>query len=81
MGKKKAGGGAGLGRALMKERLQAGRGNKRGDSWVRLDFSSIYSCQVEEQHINDIFLSIMKVFSLISSYIPANLMMVTTGVV
>lgn len=34
MGKKKAGGGAVLGRALIKERLQAGRGNKRGDSWV-----------------------------------------------
>lgn len=34
MGKKKAGGGVGLGRALIKERLQAGRGNKRGDSWV-----------------------------------------------
>ncbi|XP_074524336.1 large subunit GTPase 1 homolog [Halichoeres trimaculatus] len=34
MGKKKAGGGAGLGRALIKERLQAGRGNKRGDSWI-----------------------------------------------
>nr|XP_046248486.1 large subunit GTPase 1 homolog [Scatophagus argus] len=33
MGKKKAGGGGGLGRALIKERLQAGRGNKRGDSW------------------------------------------------
>lgn len=35
MGKKKAGGGVGLGRALIKERLQASRGNKRGDSWVR----------------------------------------------
>ncbi|TKS74689.1 Large subunit GTPase 1 -like protein [Collichthys lucidus] len=34
MGKKKTGGGAGLGRALMKERLQAGRGNKKGDSWL-----------------------------------------------
>lgn len=34
MGKKKAGGGAGLGRALIKERLQAGRGNKRNDTWV-----------------------------------------------
>lgn len=34
MGKKKAGGGAGLGRALIKERIQAGRGNKRNDTWV-----------------------------------------------
>ncbi|XP_019937026.2 large subunit GTPase 1 homolog [Paralichthys olivaceus] len=32
MGKKKSGGG-GLGRALIKERLQTGRGKKRGDSW------------------------------------------------
>lgn len=34
MGKKKAGGGGGLGRALIKERLQANRGTKRVDSWV-----------------------------------------------
>lgn len=34
MGKKKDGGGGGLGRSLIKERLQAGRGNKRGDTWV-----------------------------------------------
>ncbi|XP_077964439.1 large subunit GTPase 1 homolog [Gasterosteus aculeatus] len=33
MGKKKDGGGGGLGRSLIKERLQAGRGNKRGDTW------------------------------------------------
>ncbi|XP_054458684.1 large subunit GTPase 1 homolog [Anoplopoma fimbria] len=33
MGKKKAGGGGALGRSLIKERLQAGRGNKRGDTW------------------------------------------------
>ncbi|XP_031715434.1 large subunit GTPase 1 homolog [Anarrhichthys ocellatus] len=35
MGKKKAGGGGGLGRALIKERLQAGRGNKgpKGETW------------------------------------------------
>ncbi len=40
MGKKKAGGGVGLGRALIKERLQAGRGNKRGDSWVGYDMAT-----------------------------------------
>ena len=41
MGKKKAGGGnAGLGRALIKERLNAGRGNKRGDTWVTLSLAS-----------------------------------------
>lgn len=33
MGKKKAGG-SGLGRSLIKERLQSGRGNRRGDSWL-----------------------------------------------
>lgn len=36
MGKKKAGGGAGLGRALIKERLHTSRGKKKGDMWVRL---------------------------------------------
>lgn len=35
MGKKKAGGGAGLGRALIKERLHTSRGKKKGDMWVR----------------------------------------------
>lgn len=44
MGKKKAGGGGGLGRALIKERLQAGRGPKRGDSWV---------CWLIQTHLND----------------------------
>lgn len=36
MGKKKAGGGAGLGRALIKERLHTSRGKKKGDMWVRM---------------------------------------------
>jgi len=36
MGKKKAHGeGSGLGRALIKERLNAGRGYRRNDTWVR----------------------------------------------
>ncbi len=36
MGKKKTRGeGSGLGRALIKERLNAGRGYRRNDTWVR----------------------------------------------
>lgn len=41
MGKKKAGGGGSLGRALIKERLQAVRGSRRVDSWVRQSTSSV----------------------------------------
>ncbi|XP_055077104.1 large subunit GTPase 1 homolog [Periophthalmus magnuspinnatus] len=64
MGKKKAAGG-GLGRALIKERLQSGRGNRRGDSswlhtseindgydWGRLNLQS-----VTEQSSMDDFLA------------------------
>lgn len=40
MGKKKSGaGGVGLGRALIKERLTAGRGYRRNDTWVTLTLS------------------------------------------
>lgn len=64
MGKKKAGGGAGLGRALMKERLQAGRGNKRGDSWLHTselndgyDWGRLNLQSVTEQSSMDDFLA------------------------
>uniref|UniRef100_A0A673CDU5 Large subunit GTPase 1 homolog n=1 Tax=Sphaeramia orbicularis TaxID=375764 RepID=A0A673CDU5_9TELE len=33
MGKKKSGGGGGLGRALIKEKVQTSRGKRRGDTW------------------------------------------------
>ncbi|KAM7013186.1 large subunit GTPase 1 homolog [Tautogolabrus adspersus] len=64
MGKKKAGGGAGLGRALIKERLQAGRGNKRGDSWIHTselndgyDWGRLNLQSVTEQTSMDDFLA------------------------
>ncbi|KAM9383864.1 large subunit GTPase 1 homolog [Pholidichthys leucotaenia] len=64
MGKKKAGGGAGLGRALIKERLQAGRGNKRGDSWLHTselndgyDWGRLNLQSVTEQSSMDDFLA------------------------
>ncbi|XP_047230330.1 large subunit GTPase 1 homolog [Girardinichthys multiradiatus] len=64
MGKKKAGGGAGLGRSLMKERLQAGRGNKRGDSWLHTselndgyDWGRLNLQSVTEQSSMDDFLA------------------------
>ncbi|XP_029905218.1 large subunit GTPase 1 homolog [Myripristis murdjan] len=65
MGKKKAGGGsAGLGRALIKERLQAGRGNRRGDSWLHTselndgyDWGRLNLQSVTEQSSMDDFLA------------------------
>ncbi|XP_022594900.1 large subunit GTPase 1 homolog [Seriola dumerili] len=64
MGKKKAGGGGGLGRALIKERLQAGRGNKRGDSWLHTselndgyDWGRLNLQSVTEQSSMDDFLA------------------------
>uniref|UniRef100_UPI0037E749A9 large subunit GTPase 1 homolog n=1 Tax=Semicossyphus pulcher TaxID=241346 RepID=UPI0037E749A9 len=64
MGKKKAGGGVGLGRALIKERLQAGRGNKRGDSWIHTselndgyDWGRLNLQSVTEQSSMDDFLA------------------------
>ncbi|XP_032429001.1 large subunit GTPase 1 homolog [Xiphophorus hellerii] len=64
MGKKKAGGGAGLGRALMKERLQASRGNKRVDSWLHTselndgyDWGRLNLQSVTEQSSMDDFLA------------------------
>uniref|UniRef100_A0A8D0AUU1 Large subunit GTPase 1 homolog n=1 Tax=Sander lucioperca TaxID=283035 RepID=A0A8D0AUU1_SANLU len=64
MGKKKAGGGSGLGRALIKERLQAGRGNKRGDSWIHTselndgyDWGRLNLQSVTEQTSMDDFLA------------------------
>ncbi|CAJ1060728.1 large subunit GTPase 1 homolog [Xyrichtys novacula] len=64
MGKKKAGGGAGLGRALIKERLQAGRGNKKADSWIHTselndgyDWGRLNLQSVTEQSSMDDFLA------------------------
>lgn len=65
MGKKKAaGGGGGLGRALIKERLQASRGNKRGDSWLHTselndgyDWGRLNLQSVTEQSSMDDFLA------------------------
>ncbi|XP_069550762.1 large subunit GTPase 1 homolog [Brachyistius frenatus] len=64
MGKKKAGGGGGLGRALMKERLQAGRGNKRGNTWLHTselndgyDWGRLNLQSVTEQSSMDDFLA------------------------
>ncbi|KAK2835433.1 hypothetical protein Q5P01_015917 [Channa striata] len=64
MGKKKGGGGGGLGRALIKERLQAGRGNKRGDSWLHTselndgyDWGRLNLQSVTEQSSMDDFLA------------------------
>lgn len=44
MGKKKTGGGAGLGRALIKERLHTSRGKKKDDLWVRLLSKTYLHC-------------------------------------
>ncbi|KAM7387926.1 hypothetical protein PAMP_024135 [Pampus punctatissimus] len=64
MGKKKAGGGGGLGRALMKERLQAGRGSKRSNSWLHTselndgyDWGRLNLQSVTEQSSMDDFLA------------------------
>uniref|UniRef100_A0A665UUI4 Large subunit GTPase 1 homolog n=1 Tax=Echeneis naucrates TaxID=173247 RepID=A0A665UUI4_ECHNA len=64
MGKKKTAGGGGLGRALIKERLQAGRGNKRGDSWLHTselndgyDWGRLNLQSVTEQSSMDDFLA------------------------
>ncbi|XP_059197239.1 large subunit GTPase 1 homolog [Centropristis striata] len=64
MGKKKAGGGAGLGRALIKERLQAGRGKKKGDTWLHTselndgyDWGRLNLQSVTEQSSMDDFLA------------------------
>ncbi|KAM9762269.1 large subunit GTPase 1 homolog [Menidia menidia] len=65
MGKKKAsGGGGGLGRALIKERLQASRGNKRNDSWLHTselndgyDWGRLNLQSVTEQSSMDDFLA------------------------
>ncbi|KAM4575284.1 large subunit GTPase 1 homolog [Fundulus diaphanus] len=65
MGKKKAGGGAGLGRALVKERLQANRGKKKkGDSWLHTselndgyDWGRLNLQSVTEQNSMDDFLA------------------------
>ncbi|KAG7230696.1 hypothetical protein INR49_019503 [Caranx melampygus] len=66
MGKKKTGGGggAGLGRALIKERLQTSRGNKRGDSWLHTselndgyDWGRLNLQSVTEQSSMDDFLA------------------------
>nr|XP_057929681.1 large subunit GTPase 1 homolog [Doryrhamphus excisus] len=61
MGKKKAGG---LGRALIKERLQTSRGNKRGDSWLHTselndgyDWGRLNLQSVTEQSSMDDFLA------------------------
>ncbi|KAM4549314.1 large subunit GTPase 1 homolog [Odontesthes bonariensis] len=65
MGKKKPGGGAGgLGRSLIKERLQAGRGTKRNDSWLHTselndgyDWGRLNLQSVTEQNSMDDFLA------------------------
>ncbi|KAM6921453.1 large subunit GTPase 1 homolog [Xenentodon cancila] len=64
MGKKKAGGGGGLGRSLIKERLQSGRGNKRADSWRHTselndgyDWGRLNLQSVTEQNSMDDFLA------------------------
>ncbi|XP_072245477.1 large subunit GTPase 1 homolog [Leuresthes tenuis] len=66
MGKKKAGGGGGggLGRSLIKERLQAGRGAKRNDSWLHTselndgyDWGRLNLQSVTEQNSMDDFLA------------------------
>ncbi|XP_023675700.2 large subunit GTPase 1 homolog [Paramormyrops kingsleyae] len=65
MGKKKStGGGAGLGRALIKERLLAGRGSRHGDSWLHTselndgyDWGRLNLQSVTEQSSLDDFLA------------------------
>ncbi|XP_019735935.1 large subunit GTPase 1 homolog [Hippocampus comes] len=64
MGKKKAGGGGSLGRSLIKERLQRGRGNKRGDTWLHTselndgyDWGRLNLQSVTEQSSMDDFLA------------------------
>ncbi|CAG08106.1 unnamed protein product [Tetraodon nigroviridis] len=64
MGKKKAGGGAGLGRALIKERLHTSRGKKKGDTWLHTselndgyDWGRLNLQSVTEQSSMDDFLA------------------------
>uniref|UniRef100_A0A8C5GQS8 Large subunit GTPase 1 homolog n=1 Tax=Gouania willdenowi TaxID=441366 RepID=A0A8C5GQS8_GOUWI len=64
MGKKKAGGGAGLGRALIKERLQTSRNSKRVDTWLHTselndgyDWGRLNLQSVTEQNSMDDFLA------------------------
>ncbi|XP_029284740.1 large subunit GTPase 1 homolog [Cottoperca gobio] len=64
MGKKKSNGPGVLGRSLIKERLQAGRGNKRGDSWIHTselndgyDWGRLNLQSVTEQSSMDDFLA------------------------
>uniref|UniRef100_A0A3Q3AAD0 Large subunit GTPase 1 homolog n=1 Tax=Kryptolebias marmoratus TaxID=37003 RepID=A0A3Q3AAD0_KRYMA len=64
MGKKKAGGGAGLGRSLIKERLHASRGNKKSDTWLHTselndgyDWGRLNLQSVTEQNSMDDFLA------------------------
>ncbi|KAM8888186.1 large subunit GTPase 1 homolog [Synchiropus picturatus] len=64
MGKKKTGGSSGLGRALIKERLQSGRGGKRGDTWLHTselndgyDWGRLNLQSVTEQSSMDDFLA------------------------
>ncbi|XP_068614059.1 large subunit GTPase 1 homolog [Brachionichthys hirsutus] len=64
MGKKKAGGGGGLGRALIKDKLHAGRGNKKGGSWLHTselndgyDWGRLNLQSVTEQTSMDDFLA------------------------
>ncbi|KAG9351181.1 hypothetical protein JZ751_025071 [Albula glossodonta] len=65
MGKKKSGGGgSGLGRTLIKERLMAGRGNRRADSWLHTselndgyDWGRLNLQSVTEQSSLDDFLA------------------------
>ncbi|XP_029004540.1 large subunit GTPase 1 homolog [Betta splendens] len=64
MGKKKAGGGGSLGRALIKERLQAVRGSRRVDSWLHTselndgyDWGRLNLQSVTEQSSMDDFLA------------------------
>ncbi|KAL2090251.1 hypothetical protein ACEWY4_014939 [Coilia grayii] len=65
MGKKKSGtGGTGLGRALIKERLQAGRGYRRNDTWLHTtelndgyDWGRLNLQSVTEQSSLDDFLA------------------------
>ncbi|XP_034002613.1 large subunit GTPase 1 homolog [Trematomus bernacchii] len=64
MGKKKVGGAGALGRTLIKERLNAGRGKKRGDSWIHTselndgyDWGRLNLQSVTEQSSMDDFLA------------------------
>ncbi|CAL8253112.1 unnamed protein product [Merluccius merluccius] len=64
MGKKKTGGGGGLGRSLIKERLQANRGHKKIDTWLHTselndgyDWGRLNLQSVTEQSSMDDFLA------------------------